>query len=208
MDLPHSHTTSDLALRSALAVFSAHPKLPLLTTAYMALRHRKALEQGHTATADALARLAVCDATGAMVRELNRCIGKRYPTVLVELWRDPRTRRELRRLLREALKIHGKGITWQQMRACLQFMSDHERQHREMVMAYLLTDLAELATQPDERAVAGVAGRARTAAGEWQAAEVLRPVFRIRRPSIHSGRTSISATRKNSHASGARTRMN
>ena len=40
MDLPSSHSMSEFALRSALAEFSAHPKLPLLATAYLALRHR------------------------------------------------------------------------------------------------------------------------------------------------------------------------
>jgi len=193
MDLQGSDNTSALALRSALADFSAHPGLPLLTTACMALRHREALDQGHTATADTLVRLAVSDAAAGMVEEFNRRVRKRgsqllghfrRPTFLVELWRNPRSRPGVQRLLRDALP----DVKWQHVRAWLQHAADHERQHREVLIANLLIRLAVLATQPDERAVARVAGQGRAFVTERDVAELLRARGHLDQAALHTRR--------------------
>jgi hypothetical protein len=112
-----------------------------------------------------------------MVRELERRADRGndylHPTVLVGLWRDPHTRLKLRLLLREGLKIQQTDFTWQDVLAWLQFAADHERQHRELLMANLLANLAEQAMRPDECYVAKVASRAREAGEEWRASQVL-----------------------------------
>jgi hypothetical protein len=157
--------------------FSMHPDLPPLMAAQLKARHQAPLERGDTATASVLARLAASDAVVALVRELNRRSAGTgdylHPAVLVGIWRDPDFRPKLRQLLRKALKIQRSDLTWRDVRTWLQFAAYHERQHREFLMANLLTNLAEQATQPDERYVAKVASRAREAADEWRASQAL-----------------------------------
>jgi hypothetical protein len=166
---------ADLIGDDILRAFSAHRDLPPLMSAELKARHQALLERGDTATARVLARLAA-RAAPAMVRELKRrsLTGDfLHPAVLVGIWRNPDFRPELRQLLRKALKIQQSDLTWQDVRTWLQFAADHERQHREFLMGNLLANLAERATQPDERYVAKVASRAREAADEAHASEVL-----------------------------------
>jgi hypothetical protein len=162
-------------------------------------RHQAFLHRGDTATANVLARLAA-SAGPAMVRELKRRNQTRdYPTVLVGLWRkpntrldrDPDTRPDLRRLLRTALKVQQANLAWQDVRAWLQFVADHERLYREFLMAALLANLAEQATRPDERAVAKVARAARTAAKEWEIAELLRKGGHPDEAAVHTKRALL-----------------
>lgn len=154
----------------------ARRDLPPLMVAELKARHQALLERGDIATARVLAGLAV-SAAPAMVRELKRRSPGTgdylHPTVLVGIWRNPDLRPKLRQLLRKALKIQRSDLTWQDVRTWLQFAADHERQHREFLMANSLTNLAEQAMRPDERYVAKVASRAREAADEWRASEAL-----------------------------------
>jgi len=155
--------------------FSAHRDLPPLMAAELKARHQALLERGNTAAARVLAGLAA-SAAPAMVRELKRRSftgDYLHPAVLVGIWRNPDFRPKLRQLLREALKIQQSDLTWQDVRTWLQFAANHEREHRELLMANLLANLAEQATRPDEGYVAKVASRAREAADEWRASEAL-----------------------------------
>jgi hypothetical protein len=170
MDQPRSHTTPGLALRSddTPAVFSPHPKLPPLTATLLERRHRELCEQGgYMALLQdrVLARLVSDDAMRSLVTQLrSRHAGKYvHPTILVDIWHDPDNRRQLRRVCVELLKTEQKGLTWRDYRRRLQYQVDHERQHREFLMANLLIGLAELWTRPDQsylEKVMSVVGRA------------------------------------------------
>jgi hypothetical protein len=166
---------ADLIGDDTLDAFSAHLDLPPLMAAELKARHQALVERGDTATARVQAGLAA-SAAAAMVRDLKRrsLTGDYlHPAVLVGIWRDPDLRPKLRQLLRKALKIQQSELTWQDVRMWLQFAADHEREHREFLMANLLANLAEQATRPDERYVAKVASRAREASDEWRASEAL-----------------------------------
>jgi hypothetical protein len=167
---------ADLIGDDTLVAFSAQRDLPPVMAAELKARHQALLERGDTATARVLAGLAE-SAAPTMVRELKRRSPSTsdylYPAVLVGIWRNPDFRPKLRQLLRKALKIQQSDLTWQDVRTWLQFAADHEREHREFLMANLVANLAEQTTQPDERYIAKVASRARKAADEWRASEAL-----------------------------------
>jgi hypothetical protein len=175
--------------------FHAHPDLPPLMAAELEARHRAFLERGDTAAASVLARLAASAAAPAMVRELKRRTDRgddyKHPTVLAGLWRRLDFRPKLQRLLREALKIQQTNLTWRDVRAWLQFAADHERQHREFLMATLLANLAEHATRPDEGYVAKVASPAREAGEAWRASQVLHAAGLPNQAEQHMQRATI-----------------
>jgi len=147
--------------------FSAHPDLPPLLAAELKVRRQALLERGDTATASVLARLAASDAAAGLVRELDRrstCTGDFLrPTIPVLFWRDL----PFRRLLRGHPQ-HTRALP------VFRWAARNEEAARAVCVVELLSGLAEMAMQPDERAVAKVARRARAAAEEWQAAEALR----------------------------------
>jgi hypothetical protein len=147
--------------------FFAHRDLPPLMAALLKDFHQAFLERGDSTTADVLARLAASDAAASLVGQMKR--RSRHPTVLVDVWRRPDLRRDLRKLVRKT------AFKWQDVHRELQFAADHERQHREFLMANLLVRLAELATRrPDERYVEKVMSVAWEAVDEGRASEVLR----------------------------------
>lgn len=159
-------------------VFSPHRDLPACLVALLKEvledRLRKILKQGDIATAGALARLAARDEVAGAMYELNRrrdiltrdpLLGDYLrPTVDALLWRDTR--------LRSAVRADPQH-------ACLlpayQCAARDESSWRACIVIELLSELAKMTTQqPDERAVAKVAERARAAVEEWQTAEELR----------------------------------
>jgi hypothetical protein len=187
MDEPRSHITPDLALRSddTPSTLSLHPKLPPLTAALLEHWHRELCEQGNDAAllqAHVLAQLVASDdAMPSWVHESRRRRAHDYvhPTVLVEIWRRPDLRPDLRKLVRKT------GFAWQDARRWLQLAANHEDLEREFLMARLLISLAKMAALPDESYVSKVASWARKAADEWRAATVLREHGLMKQAEVH-----------------------
>ena len=166
MDQPQLHITSGLMPRSDNKPgLSPHPGLSFRVAALLKGRHLKLREQGNNAIADALAVLGASAAAASLERDCERrssCTGDYLrPTIDALLWRDP----QLRRLLR-AVDAHK--LPAFRCAAC------DENTWRACIVVEILSELAKMTTQPDARAVAKVAGRARAAVKEWQTAEALR----------------------------------
>jgi hypothetical protein len=168
MDQPHSHITPGLGRPGSDNIQGVFPHLGLSFRLATLLKGRywKLREQGNDLMADALARLA---ATGAAARfeheceRRNRCTGDYLRQTIDALyWRDP----ELRRLHREDPQ-HAHKLP------ALRCAARDESMWRACIIVEILTELARATTQPDERAIAKVAGRARAALKERRTAEAL-----------------------------------
>lgn len=156
MDLPGSHTT--LQSGGTPAAFVFHPKLPRLLVWFLADRHRKILARGDTAAASAFARLA---ASGATARSAHEVLERRKggtndylrPTKDAQHWRDPQSRRQLPAHLLPAYRL----------------VARYESRARACFVVELLTDLAEMATQPDARCKAKIDSHRRSFEAERHA---------------------------------------
>jgi hypothetical protein len=138
--------------------FCAHPDLPPETVEMLHLQYRvylcpddsrwatKLARLSASAAADTLARLSGSNVAGHIAAELNkRNRENKYlrPTVWAELWRDPRTRRKLQRIVREL------DLPERQPVLAGRHMALHdEPRMRAIQFAQLLIDQAELAGQP------------------------------------------------------------
>lgn len=130
-------------------------------------RQRELRGQGDNTQAAVLARVTTSAALVSLVRELKRRSPSTgdylRPTIPALFWRDLPFRRKLREDAqhRQALPL-------------FEWAARNEEAARAVCIIDVLLGLAEMATQPDERAVAKVAERARAAVKEWQTAEALR----------------------------------
>jgi hypothetical protein len=146
MDQPHSHITPCLTLRgeNIPGVFPAHPDLPPVTVKLLRLQYDDYLRAGDSRRTTKLARLSASHAAGHLAAELNKRNreGKYLrQTVSAELWRDPDTRRQLQRMLRD----------YPQRRLALasfRMAAHDEASVRAFQLAKLLIEQVELAAQP------------------------------------------------------------
>jgi hypothetical protein len=135
---------ADLIRDHTPVAFSAHRDISAITVKFLRLQYDDYLGAGDHRRVAELARLSASDVAGRIAAELNkRNRENKYlrQTVSAELWRDPRTRRKLQRMVRD----HP-----QRRLALASFrMAAHdERRVRAFQLAKLLIEQVELAAQP------------------------------------------------------------
>jgi hypothetical protein len=147
--------------------FSAHQELLPRIVALLTGQQQVWRDQGHAAKADRLAQMAASDRVVRLAHELEKkrrgTANYLRPTMAALFWRDLPFRRLLQKHPRHKQAL--RAFRW---------AAYDEAAARAICAAAVVSELAEMATQPDERAVAKVAERARAAVEEWQTAEALR----------------------------------
>jgi hypothetical protein len=125
--------------------FFAHRALSPVTAKLLRLQYDDYLCAGDSRRATKLARLSASDATSRLAAELNKRNRKNgeylRQSVWAELWRDPRTRRKLQRMLQDHPQ-HRLVLAGFRMAA------HDEPRMREFHLVTLLIEQAELAARP------------------------------------------------------------
>jgi hypothetical protein len=126
--------------------FDAHPKLPDTAAKLLQIQYDDYRRAGEDDKAARLARLSASDAVGDIAAELNkedRKNRRRYlhPTLWIDAWRNPRTRRGLQRLAR---KLPRPDLVL----AAYRMVANDEPFERAHQTAKLLIEQVELATRP------------------------------------------------------------